>query len=250
MNHLVISDPHVTSGQNLERFSLLNRLIRDIKPKVIICLGDFATLDSCSSHEKPGTRGWARLPSLQDEAVAVRRAQTIMFSGLKYTPKTHMICGNHEDRYDRWLSANPKQAEAMVPLSVLLEYTHRWQSVIPFKAHEIIDGIAYTHVPHTTMGRPLGGKTKTRRAADECRHPLIFGHGHDLSVSTGGDILGGGAKRFAMSAPAFMDHGNVEEYAKGNHTGWAYGVLTVSPHPGSIPGFSFISMLDLQREYR
>lgn len=260
--HLVLFDPHTYPGDPQRRFDMIGRLIVKEKPPVIVCGGDFSTLDSCSSHELPGTAGEAKLPSLKDDADACVAAQKKMFGPLnewnkqrlsnrhpRYNPKTFLLKGNHEDRYERWANKNPRQATA-INLDELFGFSKNWNNIHPFKQYVTIDGISYTHVPHTTMGKPIGGVNKCRRVSLESSHPTIFGHGHDLQVSTSGTLQGGPATRFALSAPAFMEDGNVEAYAKGNQTGWSYGVLKVYPQgPDRVPAYQYVSMRDMIKQY-
>lgn len=97
------------------------------------------------------------------------------------------------------------------------------------------------------MGRAVSGSGKTRRVALESSKPCVFGHGHDLGVSTSGEITGGPARKMAISCPAFMNDGNVEKYAKGNHTGWTYGFLMIRPQgKDRVPSFDYVSMRDLK----
>lgn len=50
-----------------------------------------------------------------------------------------------------------------------------------------------------------------------------------------------------ISCPAFMNDGNVEKYAKGNHTGWTYGFLMIRPQgKDRVPSFDYVSMRDLK----
>lgn len=258
--HLAIFDPHVAPGQNLRRFDWLARMILEERPDVIVCSGDMATLDSCSEHEVG--QALADQPTLKQDGEAVRDAQRRMFGPLdawnarrlkarhpRYHPRRIMQKGNHEQRWDRWANKNPKQASA-IDIDSYLGFAEHWDVVLPFKAYDEIDGVAYTHVPHTTMGKPLGGVSKVRRAALESSVPVFFGHGHDLQVATVGDLRGGPARGFAMSGPAFMDDGNVEKYAANNQTGWSYGLLRVRPQgPGRVPSYDYVSMRDLERLY-
>ena len=47
--HLVIGDPHCNPKANNDRFLWAGKMARDLKPTTIVCMGDFASMDSLSS---------------------------------------------------------------------------------------------------------------------------------------------------------------------------------------------------------
>ncbi len=162
--HLVISDCHVTADQNLDRFDWLAELINDIEPTKIICIGDFASLDSLSTHHNPGSKTDHELPSFRAEQSAVETALQKMF---KYDPVCGdriMLMGNHEQRWDRFKERFPKVLDH-VDIEEWLGYNKHWDFIHPYKAWAEIDGLMYTHVPHTIMGKPVGGANACRTVA-------------------------------------------------------------------------------------
>jgi calcineurin-like phosphoesterase family protein len=246
--HLVISDCHVTADQNLDRFDWLAELINDIEPTKIICIGDFASLDSLSTHHNPGSKTDHELPSFRAEQSAVETALQKMF---KYDPVCGdriMLMGNHEQRWDRFKERFPKVLDH-VDIEEWLGYNKHWDFIHPYKAWAEIDGLMYTHVPHTIMGKPVGGANACRTVAMQSTKSVIFGHTHTLNVATIPFINGVG-QRMAMSVPAFMNDGNVEPYAAGLPTGWAYGITLIRPQgPERLPSYEYVSMEDLRSEY-
>lgn len=247
--HLVISDCHVTVGQDLSRFNWLNRMIRDVKPDRIVCIGDFGSFDSLSAHHEKGDKTDMNLPQFSDELEAVREAQLRMcrhhddVRNIRFT----MIMGNHEDRWNRFISKHPKILNE--PIEVQARYVNHWGTIVGYRDWITHDGIMYTHVPHTIMGKPIGGVNATRTIAAQSTSSVIFGHTHSMNVSNVPFIDGNGS-RCAMSAPAFMNDGNVEEYAYGLPTGWTYGLLLVTPQGDKRPfSYEYVSMKDLENEY-
>lgn len=245
--HLVISDCHVTVGQDLSRFNWLNRMIRDVKPDRIVCIGDFGSFDSLSAHHEKGDKTDMNLPQFSDELKAVCTAQEMMFYSVPGKASRTMIMGNHEDRWNRFIAKHPKILNKSIAEQA--EYTENWDYTIGYREWVDIDGIMYTHVPHTIMGKPIGGVNATRTIAAQSTSSVIFGHTHSMNVSNVPFIDGNGS-RCAMSAPAFMNDGNVEEYAYGLPTGWTYGLLLVTPQGDKRPfSYEYVSMKDLENEY-
>ena len=242
--HLVISDCHVTAGQNLDRFDWLAELIKEIQPTRIICLGDFASLDSLSTHHAPGSKTDHELPSFKAEQDAVEQAMSRMF---KHNPEVEriMLMGNHEQRWDRFRDRFPKILDH-VDIADWLRYKDWWDVIHNYKKWVNIDGLLYTHVPHTIMGKPVGGINACRSVAMQSTKSVIFGHTHTLNVATVPFISGKG-QRLAMSVPAFMNDGNIEPYAVDLPTGWAYGLMVIRPQGQErLPSYEYISMEDLR----
>ena len=55
--HLVIPDQHAHPDNNNDRFEWLGKLIVDLKPDVVINLGDMADMPSLCTYDK-GTKGF------------------------------------------------------------------------------------------------------------------------------------------------------------------------------------------------
>ena len=50
--HLIIPDPHVKMGVSNDRFIWAGKFARELKPDVIICLGDWVNMDSLSHFDR------------------------------------------------------------------------------------------------------------------------------------------------------------------------------------------------------
>jgi len=253
MHDLVILDPHVEVGQNLARFRWLNRLLRDGPDKIknVICVGDYASMESLSTHEKPGSKADRSRPSLSAEFAASRESQDILFDGCGHIPKTHryMIKGNHEHRFDRWAEANPALADS-IDFDGDSGFTENWGTIRRYGEWQTVRGVDYTHVPFNAMGQPISGIWRTRTVALQSPRSVIFGHSHNMQFSSVAFFGSDNHSRCALSGPAFQDGDKMPNYAKNLQTGWSYGVLLVLPL-GENNGFSFkwISMQELKYIY-
>lgn len=235
---LVILDPHVEAKQNLDRFRRLNKMINayDGFIKNIICVGDYASLDSLSRHEQPGSRADKMRPTLDAELERVRESQEILFDRVQVPKKNRfMVKGNHENRFNRWAEANPALSES-IQFDEVSGFSNHWGTVKEYGEWINVRGIMYTHVPLNGMGQPISGVWRTRTAAMQSPASVIFGHSHNMQFSSV-PLFGDTNKvRSALSGPAFQD-GKLPNYAKNTQTGWSYGVLLVLP--GKDGGFSF-----------
>jgi len=110
--HLVIGDPHSTPKSPNDRFLWAGKFARDIKADVIICMGDFASMDSLSSYDKgkksfEGRRYKKDIEHAHDALEKFNRG--LLGNGRKKNGQRRiMLLGNHEDRIDRAIDNTPE----------------------------------------------------------------------------------------------------------------------------------------------
>ena len=102
---LVIPDAHAQPGVDNERFSLLGRMICDVRPDVVVSIGDLFDLPSLSSYNVGRKSFEGR--TYADDIDAGLEAQELLFGEVeKYNrrrsnpvkPEWHYCLGNHEQR--------------------------------------------------------------------------------------------------------------------------------------------------------
>jgi len=105
--HLVIGDPHCTPKATNDRFLWAGKFARDLKPNTIICMGDFASMDSLSSYDK-GKKSFEgrRYKKDIDHAHDALNKFNKGLNGRR--PRKIMLLGNHEDRIDRIINETPE----------------------------------------------------------------------------------------------------------------------------------------------
>lgn len=251
MYDLVILDPHVTVGANLDRFKWLNNMIRG-SPEVenIICIGDYASMDCLSGHSQPGSQTDRDKPSLVEEFDIIRESQEILFDKVKIPVSNRIMTkGNHEHRFNRWAENNPLVASA-INYNEDSGFAEHWGTIKNYGTYVGVNGVDYTHVPFNLMGRPVSGVNRTRTVALQSVRSTIFGHSHNMQFSSVALLGSKNAVRCSLSGPAFQDQDHLPQYAKNTQSGWNYGVLKVFPL-GKNRGFSFhwVSMKELEDTY-
>ena len=105
--HLVMGDPHCTPKASNDRFLWAGKLARDLKPNVVVCMGDFASMDSLSSYDKgkkqfEGRRYKKDIDHSHDALEKFNKG----LDGRR--PRKIMLLGNHEDRIDRTVDDIPE----------------------------------------------------------------------------------------------------------------------------------------------
>ena len=190
MIHLVIPDPHAHPDFSNKRYELLGKLIVDIKPDKVICLGDFADMPSLCFYDK-GTAGFEGR-RYKDDVLSTIDAQEKMMMPIrkakKRKPKMYMLEGNHEHRINRAISTDATKLDGVISLDDLRYKKFGWE-FIPYRGStpgiKVIDGIAYAHY-HTSgvMGRAISGEHPAYSLLNKQYQSCTSGHLHTLDYAT------------------------------------------------------------------
>lgn len=174
---LIIPDTH-RPYHDKRAWELVMRVGKDLKPEIIIVMGDFADCYSISSYSHDPSRA----TNLQNEVFDVR-AGLRELSGLKAKRKI-FIEGNHEDRLRRYLQDKAPQLFGMVSTESLLELPKDKWEFVPYKSDIRIGKVYFTHDVGNT------GKYSTQRALDVYQHSVVIGHSHRMGYIVDGNAKG------------------------------------------------------------
>lgn len=194
--HLVIPDTHAHYQHHNKRAEWLGQLILEVKPDVVIHLGDSADMPSLSSYDKgkKSFQGRTYRADINSHLDFQSRLWDTVKSAKKKLPHRVILEGNHEHRIKKAINLQPELEGAISPddLCMLdfydeyIEYNGRSPGVVE------IDGIAYAHFFISgVMGKAIGGihpaysiLTKGHVSAtagdlhllDYCTHTSLSGH--------------------------------------------------------------------------
>lgn len=176
--HLVIPDSHAIPGHSNERFNWLGRLIHDVKPDVVINIGDMADHATLCYHSKPAELEKARYKA---DLEAVWDAQERMFHEVRKhkrkQPRWVLTMGNHDDRPRKFTEDNPKFKDWIDNKDNRFE-DFGWE-VYPFLEPVRIDGVAYAHYfPSGVMNKPIGGLHAAHAMLAKGFESRTCGHSH------------------------------------------------------------------------
>lgn len=215
--HLIIPDTQVKSGVPLEHLDWAGQYIVAKKPDVIVHIGDFADMESLSMYDvgKKSFEGKRYLKDIEVAHEGMRRllaplweynAKAKKNKEKQYNPELILTLGNHEDRIDRAVQADPK-LEGVLSISDLQYEEYGWK-VVPYLEPIIIDGVAYCH--YFTSG--ILGKPVTSAAAMVAKKHMscIMGHvqGRQIAYGTKAD----GTQITGIFVGGFYQHD--EDYLK------------------------------------
>lgn len=177
--HLVVPDSHAHPDYSNERYDWLAELILDIKPDVVIDIGDWFDMPSLCSYDR-GTKGFEGRRYQKDIAAGIE-AQDRMLTRLrkqkKKLPRFVRTLGNHENRIDRAVQADAV-LDGVLSLKDLQSKEYGWEEY-PFLEPVDIDGIDYCHFfASGVMGRPIGGEHPGYSLLTKRHKSSTMGHLH------------------------------------------------------------------------
>ena len=164
MKHLFIPDVQAKHGHDFKFLTSMGNYIVAKRPEVIVCIGDFADMESLSSYDKGKKTFEGR--SYQKDIWAAREAMDALLTPLyeynamlkknkkkPYKPRMVLTLGNHEARISRAINEDRK-LDGLISLDDL---PYQDWEVIPFLKVICIDGIAYSHYfTSGQKGLPVG----------------------------------------------------------------------------------------------
>lgn len=211
--HLVIPDAHAKPGTSNTRAEWLGKLINDVRPDVVIDLGDSADFESLSSYDK-GKRSFVGR-SYRADIDAYLDYQDRLWSTVRQAkrrlPYRVRLIGNHEQRIDRALDASPELVNTISYAD--LQDDKNYDQVVHYEGNTPgvieIDGCSYSHYfTSGIMGRPISGEHPGYSLVTKKLCSCTAGHAHvfDYCVRQGKDT-----KIMGLVAGCFIDY----------RTGWA-----------------------------
>jgi len=258
MDILIVPDGHARKGVSNQRFTWLGRAAVDLKPDVLLCLGDLFDMPSLSSYDgstltgggksKLSFEGRRYTDDIAAGVEALDRIQTEFNKAGKTRPRRIFLTGNHEDRVSR---ATNNVSELMGVLShkdFQLD-GYGWETV-PFLEPIDVGGFVTQHYfVSGLLGRPIGGETHARSLLVRTHESAIQGHTHlwDCHQHT----TPRGIRKQAFVCGWFGDPGQKESYAAPSQHMWCGGLtLLRGVEKGcATGGFQFIPTKEIANEY-
>ena len=193
--HLVIPDSHAHPDHNNNRYEWAGKLVVDLKPDVVISIGDWADMPSLSSYDQ-GKKGYEGRRYKKD-VDAVLDAQDRFFHPIrkakKKLPRFVMLEGNHEYRIKRAIEVDAVHLEGIVSPDDLGYEDFGWEYIQYEGATPgtvTIDGITYAHYfPSGVMGRPIGGVNPAYQLVTKYGRSVTQGHIHTFAHYHRGNVV-------------------------------------------------------------
>lgn len=179
----VIPDVH-TPYHHRGAWTTLLDYIRRGRPGGVVCLGDFSSFDSVSSHAHDPKKTL----SLQDEVagsnVALDELDLACRRGGVARGNKWLTTGNHEERLDRYALKLAPELRPFIDWRDMLHLDRRGWKVTPYKETLYIGELGYTH----DVGR--AGVNAARQSLLDIGTNIVFGHTHRVQVVYQGNVRG------------------------------------------------------------
>lgn len=192
MKHFVIPDVQAKPGVDFSYLENIGKYLVEKQPETLICIGDFADMESLSSYDvgKKSFEGRRYIKDIEAAREAMSRllkpiddfnAQARKNGKKQYKPKKVLTLGNHENRINRAVNDDPK-LDGVLSIADLGYESFGWD-VHNFLEVVVIDGVAFSHYyPSGSAGRPIA----TASAILARKHmSCIAGHQQGLQIHTG-----------------------------------------------------------------
>jgi hypothetical protein len=230
---LIVPDVH-RPFHNKKAWGLMLKVARQLRPKHIVTIGDFADCYAVSDHDKSPRRA-----NRFEEEVADAEDGLDELDALGATNKLY-IAGNHEDRLTRYLMKH-QALWGVVSIPKLFRLQERGWKYTPYKHHTRIGKVFFTH----DVG--VASRNAIFRSLDLYQHSVVTGHTHRFASVVEGTALGKACK----GAWSFGWLGNVEavEYmclAKARAS-WALGFGIGQHDPDT--GYMYMTPIPILPDY-
>lgn len=251
--HLIIPDQHAHPDFNNDRADWVGKLIKDVKPDLVVNMGDAADLASLSAYDKGKASFFGR--SYEKDITAHLDFQDRMWHPMrkskKKLPHAVVLEGNHEHRIKRVLDLDPHLAGHSHGLSFKdLDFNKYYGDVVEYSGQTpgifTADGISYAHYFISgVMGRAIGGEHHAYSLLSKNYMSSTCAHSHLVDWSVRTDLLG--KKTMGLVAGVYQDYHS--PWAGDVNRLWWSGVVIKRGVEDGVYSPQFISLDQLKKEY-
>lgn len=207
--HLIIPDPHAHPDYSNKRADYLAQLILDLRPDVVVNLGDQWDFSSLSGYDK-GKRsfvGRSYSADLQSGLDFSARLWEPVKKAKKKLPRRIFLEGNHEHRIEKALDLSPEMVGTVDFKD--LDLDHWYDEVVRYDGstpgYMEVDGITYAHYFISgVLGRPISGEHPAHSLASRLASSLTAGHLHTFDYNIRTTVTG--RKQQNLIAGCFFDY--------------------------------------------
>lgn len=247
---LVLPDQHAHPKYNNDRAEWVGKLIRDVKPDIVVNMGDGADMPSLCSYDKgkKDFQGRTYKADIDAHLDFQDRIWSTVRKGKKKLPRRVYLIGNHEQRIARAIDIQP-ELEGTISYDDL-ELNEWYDTVVPYSGSTpgsiILDGVCFAHyMVSGTMGRPISGEHHAYSLLSKTHQSCVVAHSHlfDYCVRTRGD----GRKILGLVAGCYQDYDS--GFAGGANLYWDRGLFLLNDLEDGTYNLQAISLETLRSTY-
>ncbi len=227
------------------RFEWIGAYIRATKPDCVIQIGDFATLDSLSTHTPNHTLDGKLKPSFENDMGSFNLAlQAMQIDGIE----RHITLGNHERRLYAYENENPEMEGKLAATLDSILKNNGW-TYSPYGMPHSVGGVSFVHACLNKLGKTYGGKNAEGGAiANDAIGDWVIGHSH-VERRHRAPKLGANNYIQIINVGCALPNQFIEHYAQHSLTGWSYGIADMTIQHGHVQDYHFVSMEALEDRY-
>lgn len=174
---LIVPDTHRPFHDKIA-WRLFLKVGKALRPKILVCIGDFADFYSVSSHSKDPRRALMLESELADVSVGLDELDALG------ADEKHFCAGNHSDRLTRYLQDKAPALYSVVGIEKVFRLKERGWTYTPYKDTLTLGKMNFTH----DVG--AAGRNATFKALDTYQHSIITGHAHRMQYIVEGNAVG------------------------------------------------------------
>lgn len=248
--YLIIPDQHAKPKTNQDRADYVGHFIKDTKPDVVVNMGDMADMESLCSYDKgkKSFQGRTYQADINAHLEFQERLWAPSKKAKKKLPARVALIGNHEQRIERAIEAQPELDGAISYDD--LQLRNWYDTIVPYNGATpgaiILDGITFAHyIISGISGRPIGGEHHAHSLLTKTHSSCVVAHSHlyDLCRRT----TMGGTKITGVVAGCLVDYPCA---FAGNATGlWDCGIVVLHNVNNGQFDVEWISLDRLKNNY-
>jgi hypothetical protein len=221
---IIFSDAHFYPDTETTAYQALLEAIKEFQPEIIICNGDAFDGTSISRHARIN---WNDAPTVVEELEAVKHYLGEIESVSKFKSNLIWTLGNHDARFETYLSNNVPQYGGITGFS-LSDHFSTWKPCWSYFVNNDCQ------IKHKWKGGKFGGANNTLHGGIH----IATGHTHVLSVDAYTDhspIFQNGTRYGIQTGTLANPKGNqFIDYCEDNPVNWRSGFVLMTWHKSQL----------------
>jgi len=251
--YLIVPDCHAHPNFDNSRADWLGKLILDIKPDVVVNMGDTFDMPSLSSFDKgkASFHGASYEKDIEAGVDFLDRMWHPIKKAKKKKPLSVFLEGNHCHRLKKVLEYQPELSGSKYGIGYKDYCLSDYHNIIQYYEGQTpgiyaADGINFAHfMVSGGMGRPIGGDNHAASLLSKNHSSCVVAHSHTVDWAV--RSLPSGNKIMGLVAGVYQDY---KSTWAGNITNlWWPGLVILRNVEGGTFDPSFISLSSLRKEY-
>ena len=251
---LFIPDAHSEPEHDNKRFEALGKLMYDIRPDFVVEIGDFtdfASLCKYDTNKKVEFNNRRYAKDCEHSLDAQDKLWWQYRKNKKAFPLRVKHIGNHENRGNKAVEANPVLLEGKLNITKDLDLHYNWDIVVPYDGdhpgYMFLNDILFAHyVTNGNTSNATAGINPATILLNTTYMSTVVAHSHiyDICIKTRAD----GKKMVGLVGGWFGDY--KPSYVGAGYNRWTSGITLMKNVDNGYYEPDFIATETIKKEYR